>query len=370
MQLRLKPFLLPLLSATLIFSATPGVGKNKNGPTWTKDTFKQMNELSKDVSKDIKEFIKENPDWVADNFGGSNYDRKEAVMTMIRAPIQAFQVAYNEYKKALGLDYVAMDGVKNMCTSPRVCLGMQYMTGLSIVENMSKYPDLEFYTGSVKEEHNFIVILPKGMEKTQENIEKFSVIFDPYPSQSGEIDQFLHFGHEPEYKGMALVAMIGRESLDLAFGKNPLGLPTPEPTPTPDPTPAPTPTPTPTPPPVPTPTPEPDLCAGGIYKTNPDGTAVLVQGSDGKYYPVAGSPLTGALFLAVTPQGDVFASTGYTLTTQCHWNDHPEFLQAAITAVAGASSAGYNCIGVYNIPQGAVIGQIIPKTGFSAIHCP
>ncbi len=340
---------LTLISATLVLSVTTSFAKEKKRPEWANETFRQMNALSKDASKDIKEFIKENPDWVADAFGGTIYDRKEAFKAIVRDPIHAIDVGINDLKKNLGLNYEPSDGLTNLCTSPRICLGMQYITAKSILENMSKYPDLEFYMGSTGDEkHNFIVMIPKGIEKTQENMEKFSIIFDPYPSQSGEIDQFLHFGFEPLYKGMSFMPLINQDSLDLVFGKNPFG----SPTPTPD----------------PDPTPTPDVCAGGIYKTNPDGTAVMAQAADGKYYPVAGSPLVWALFVAASPQGTVSASMGYTLTTQCDWNAHPEYLQQALATVNPAT--GFNCIGIYNMAPGTLIGTSLPKTGFSSIHCP
>lgn len=230
---------LVLISALITSTTSVGYAKPKDKPAWTNEAFHQMNDLAKDVSKDVKLFFKENPDWVAENFGGSNYDRKEAFRTIKEKINHAFDVGINAIKETLGLPYQPLDGLGNLCTSPRTCLGIQYIVGKSILDHMPQHSDLTFWMGSVDETHNFIVMLPKGIELTNENIQKFAIIFDPYPTQSGEIDEFMHFGFEKEYQGMHLEPLINRDSLELVFGKDPFHPPTPGPTPTPDPVPVP-----------------------------------------------------------------------------------------------------------------------------------
>ncbi len=316
----MKTFSKSILITVLFFSGSAADAKPKSGVTpdgvsWSNEAFKQLQDLQKGVSQDVKQFVKDNPDWVADNFGGNAYNAKEFVRNLGKNLQHNFDVATNFWKEFFGLPYKPTDGMRNLCESPRICLGMQYIVGKSILENMPSDPALNFYLADTSDGgHNFILMLPKGAATDAETVAKYGIIFDPFYSQSGEPDEFMHFASESAYQGAVVRHFLTQEALEIIFGKDPFN-PPPPPPPNPDPEPSPDPDPDPTP------------------------------------EPCVGDEWVMTAFMSLDSQGKVIYAQGLNFyPDSCVYKENEDQILQFLLIFLNAQP--YSCVGVLHVPIG------------------
>lgn len=335
----------------MCLTLTSNAAKVNDPMTWGKADSKEFKQMMSDVSKDVKQFFKANPDFIADNFGGPAYNFFQTLNSMRRDMKKATKEAMNYYLDKLGASVSPpSDGIENLCSSPRICQGLQYIVARSIVDHSQGVQNTQFYFGTSPDGgHSYIIGLPKGVQPTNENIKIQGVVIDPWPSQSGDSKKMIFPASDPRYTGGSVDQQpITRQRLIEIYGFDPFTtqpIP-PEPDPEPEPTPDPAPT-----------------CSLEIYARNPDGTYV---------YPTTTAVEMVSLALVYRdPTGVVRAASAYAGSTRCDWDiNGAAYTAAVLNALPNYASAGYNCIGMYTTPAGTVLdGAAINLNGFQQITC-
>ncbi|MEK6579177.1 MAG: hypothetical protein AABZ55_08115 [Bdellovibrionota bacterium] len=367
-----------LFSVSLLISSTPAAADifSKNPPpvgvenAWTKSSLQELAGNMKDVSKDVKQFFKQNPNLIADMFGGTAYNVMEALKAMTFKLDQQTKNAILWWADLFGIPAPpSSDGATRICESPRICLGVQYKVAESLINHTVENSNVSYYfTNSPDGSHNFITALPKGVPPTSENLQIQGVVIDPWRNQSGDSSQFIFPGSDPYYRGSDIGRVpVSRQGLsDLFNNTNPFNsdpiVPVPEPTPTPSATPDPTPSPTPTPPPV---------CSSNIYQRDASGTYVLVLGANGQYVPILSQDVIfEVLFYKNPTTGVISGVSGYAGVPQCDWDVNSQiYLNDLINQLPRFQSTGINCVGTYFKPAGTVLDYQYDTSSFSNITC-
>ena len=313
-----------------------------NDPTtWSKADSREFKQMMNDVSKDVKQFFKANPDFIADNFGGAAYNFFQRLNSMRRYMRKATREALNYYLDKVGIPAPPpSDGIENLCASPRICQGIQYIVARSIVDRSLGMKNTNFYFGTSSDGgHSYIVALPKGLQPNNENVKIQGIVIDPWPFQSGDPKNMLFPGSDPRYIGGSVDPQpITRQRLIEIYGFDPFDTTT-----------------------IP---PEPDpICSTTIYARNPDGSYVSPA--------TTAVEMVGLALVYRDADGLVRFATGYGGSTRCDWDVHGDtYFADALNYLPSVATTGYNCIGLYTVPAGVVLeGRPIDLNGFQQITC-
>ena len=379
---------------------TKANGAKKNGfrtTAWTVNGLKEFNGLMDSVSIDLDTFFKDNPDVIADFFGGTAFNAWGSVKKTIKDLSSLTEpkkfsrlIEFTSqwwlwvlFRQGQGEEPQRVElGVEfNLCESPRVCQATQYLVANSLLNhwNQSSNSGVAFYAASIhNQKHSFMVALPTGVPPTPENVRIQGFIIDPFFSQSGDPAKILHVGSNEYYSGADSdlrvdSKKITRTILENTFNKNPLSIEDEE---TEEPT-SPAPgqnTPPLVPPTVPVPPPNPIFCDTHPYARNPDGSTMYVTD------PSTGNPVgvTPADMYAVAAvwkdpiDGTIRMAQTLTSVVECDWEKNSStYLNAGAQYLLYAPSRGlkYNCLATYVVPAGTPYYSNKEEFSYTIEHC-
>ena len=366
----------PLLPMTL------NGGQNNNFKTtgWTIGALKEFNGLMDSVSVDLDTFFENNPDAIADFFGGSASNAWGSAKKTIRDLASLTDPEkFNrlmEFTKDWWLWVIFTQGKGEeprrvepgvefeLCTTPRVCQSTQYLVANSLLNhwNQNGNSGIAFYPASIhNQKHSFVVALPTGVPATPENVRIQGFVIDPFFSQNGDPAKILHVGSNEFYSGADADLRVKSEQLtriilEDMFGKNPLNI---EDEDADDPS---SPnsgnnTALPALPNVPVPPPNPIFCDTYPFARNPDGSIMYVTDpSNGN--PVAVTPAdmyAVAMVLRDPIDGTIQMAQTLTSVVECDWKKNSStYLNSGMQYLLNAPRRGerYNCLATYVIPAG------------------
>ena len=320
---------------------------------WTMNNLKEFNGLMNSVSKDLDLFFRNNPDFIADYFGGQAYNAWGSIKKTMNDYLGNGNAENNwELVKETLLWLIFKDrekpmpaeGVeKNLCESPRVCQSMQYLVANSLLENWDPAKSgLAFYPATKDEgAHSFMVALPAGVDPTAENVRLQGFIIDPFYSQSSKPSKFLILGSDQKYSNMVVDRKkITRSDLEFLFGKNPLDVENPTPTPPPPPNPA--------------------ICITTPYQFDERG---LVSGPNGN--PISASDLVGLIIITLVKSNNVISRGNLNvLVVKCDWDKNGgSYVNAALQFIKGLRKEDgiKYCLATFNIPANTVMPDIYTR---------
>jgi hypothetical protein len=333
---------------------------------WPMKTMLEFEHLVGDISKDVHQFFNDNPDIIADNFGGAAYNFMQSLMEWKHD----FRSAARDMLHALLPSLVegsGKEGADRLCESPRICQGLQYLTAKSIVEHMDSIKTLDFYIGEANDfRHSFIIAMPKGVPMTNENLRIQGLIIDPWPFQTPDPNGFVFPANNPYYQDIFWdTQKLTREKFIEKWKFDPFTTqpqPTPTPTPTVTPTPSPSPTPTAEPTPIPSPTPT-IICdpENGCPNPNPTPTPTCNM----NYFDTAwmfehSDPFNSALTVDAV---EIHFANPALIGTPTQWA-YPNFIVptcafpdtgalSVMQTAAASRTDGYTCVGAKFYPAGS-----------------
>ncbi len=327
----------------------PGVPQQNFG-TWDRQAVLELTASILVTSRDIKNFFIKYPDFIADHFGGLAYNAKEFLLNIDKMAQGYAQFAFASLVRKFNPRYPLPipDGLQNVCTSPRICIGLQYKVTESLMSRFQQNSKISYYFGALDNgNHNFIIALPSGIKPTLDNVRSRGVILDPWTYQSAEPKNFVFPGNHSYYSNMQIdITRVTPDYFQLHFPNDPFFSstePTPNPTPEPDPTPVP--------PPVCDNNPYlRDSYGGYIFKMNDRGVMAQVMASD---------VVTIAYTYSDKESGTIYRSfSGYGTFTKCDFEANKDkYISEALQSMQTFNLG--NCLGVYELPAGSVLASFI-----------
>ena len=334
--------------------------------SWSLNGLKEFDSLMTHVSQDLEYFFVNNPDFVADTFGGSASNAwgsfKKTLNGLINSPVASAQFAKDYllwWLFSVGNQPAPNVGVEaELCKTPRVCQSMQYLVSNSLLKNWDPLKSsLAFYPASSSQgEHSFIVALPNGIPATPENVRAQGFIIDPYFSQSSDPAKFLRLGNDKAYTNLQVTPYkVKRDDLVVMFGKDPLNVENEGEETTSNPPPPPqTPTST-NPPTVPVPPPNPIFCDTYPWARNPDGTEIFVLDKNGNRHPVVAQEMYATSLVFKDQEGTIKLQMTLSSVVKCDWEkNRTQYLEAAMQTLNILRGRGefYNCVATHIVPAG------------------
>jgi hypothetical protein len=322
---------------------------------WTPGEMKDFTTIMKGVSKDVGQFIQDNPDWIADNLGGSTYNKVQKLKELFSWDLlKATKAAWEYYVNGMQEIPVYKDGWDKLCESPRICQGLQYITAQSIVNNTNAATRVDFYIAQNHDAtHNYVVAVPKGVPNTPENVKIQGIIIDPFYSQ--DANQMLYPGSHPNYSDIKIDSEILTPTRFFElFNRDPFNSKPIDPFPDPNPIPN-----------------DPPVCLTGndIWVKDANGNVMNFTSPNG----IVGNKIAvdgkGIAYVFRNSAGGVEYGQPYLFGSACEMDDHPEWLSQAVANLP-AWKPNYNCVATYSIPAGTIVQDFDLVPHITGLICP